>query len=366
MDYIVCSDIHFGHGKTMTEVIIKSFHNNILTETNKELDGLFIGGDLFDRLLDFNSSEVHEVLVFCHQLLEYIYKNGMFLRILEGTPAHDWTQSYVLVKLNQSRKNPCDLKYFRVLDIEYMEKFNKHILYIPDEWVNDHNELERQIQEKLIEHNCQKIDIAILHGQFSYQVKGYKPHFCFKEEYFLNLVKTFIHVGHYHNFNTYDRIIANGSLERLTFGDENPKGYVVVKDGHYYFRENKEAKIYNTYKVTKTTNLNNLVTKIKKLPVNSYIRLQLMESGLVDPVQIRMALLDYIIKFTTENATEMNNVTYIDNETIGDEEFNIESFSIHNLGVYLRDAIVNKYPITDNQTVVLNDYLKMHQERLNA
>ena len=66
------------------------------------------------------------------------------------------------------------LKYHKFLDIEYIERIGKYVLYIPDEWTNSHDELELQIQEKLNQHSITKVDIAIMHGQFKYQLAGKK------------------------------------------------------------------------------------------------------------------------------------------------------------------------------------------------
>ena len=145
MKYLVTSDVHLGHKKTPTRHIIASFSDTILTEANKDIDVLFINGDLFDRLLYLNTPEAQMVIHFFHHLLDYCYVNDILLRVLEGTPSHDYFQSSILFKMNEIRTHKVKMKYFRTLDIEYMEEFNKHILYIPDEWCSDQLELERQI-----------------------------------------------------------------------------------------------------------------------------------------------------------------------------------------------------------------------------
>ena len=138
--YLVTSDVHLGHENTPTTHIIQSFKTHILSDKHKDIDILFISGDLFDRLLDLNSKEVYFIIEFFNYLLSYCTVNNIRLRVLEGTPSHDWGQSQILVKLNDIRTNKCDLKYHKVLDIEYIEELNHHILYIPDEWTNSHDE----------------------------------------------------------------------------------------------------------------------------------------------------------------------------------------------------------------------------------
>lgn len=337
--YIVTSDIHLGHPKTHTSHIISSFKKSILNDLNKNINILFISGDLFDRLLDLNSKEVHEIIEFFNYLLNYCYKNNILLRILEGTPSHDWQQSTILYKLNEIRKEKVDLKYFKILDIEYIELYNKYVLYIPDEWTNDHNNLENQIKEKLSILNIEKVDIAILHGQFKYQTLGKKYNgFYFKEEYFLNLVKGYIHIGHYHSFSNFDRIIANGSLERLAHGEEEPKGYIKVEEDKFIFIENTNAYIYKTINVTDKFTLEKLDNIIFSYPKNSYIRLLVSKNSYfnLNFDSLKLRYLDYSLKkIIKENLTDKNIVTYIVTED--NLEFN-NSYLLEN-DIY--DVLVN-------------------------
>lgn len=319
MKYANTSDNHLGHLKTPTAHIINSFKTTILTEGNKDLDILFIAGDLFDRLLDLNSKEVQLIIEFFNYLLTYCYVNNILLRILEGTPGHDWQQSTILVKLNEIRTNKCDLKYHKFLDIEYIERVDKYVLYIPDEWTSSHDELELQIQEKLNQYSITQVDIAIMHGQFKYQLAGKKYHgFYFKEEYFLNLVRGYIHVGHYHMFSKFDRIIANGSLERLAHGEEAPKGYVIVEDNNYTFIENKNAYTYATLNITNATTLDRLDKLISKFPINSYIRLLVSKEHEfnINFNELKLRYLDYHMKkIIKENISDSNSITYILDES---------------------------------------------------
>jgi len=276
--YLVVSDIHFGHNNTPTLDIAQKLEKMIFNE--KDIDIIFIAGDLFDRLLDFNEPAAHEVIEFGNKLIVHCVKNKIVLRILEGTPSHDWKQSNIFEVINKNLNNACDFKYIQRLSIEYMEKFNLHILYIPDEWTHDHSDLERQIEVELNRHGISEVDIAILHGLFNFQdVSGNIP-FKFKEDYFLKLVKHYIHVGHIHTHSYYDRIIAQGSFDRLRHGEEESKGYVIAqidtdnpKNDLWVFRENFQAHIYKSITIGKKTSIERLKAKISKLPVGSYVRL---------------------------------------------------------------------------------------------
>jgi DNA repair exonuclease SbcCD nuclease subunit len=366
LDYIVTSDIHLGHSKTPTEHIIESFKSTILTDSNKTKDVLFIAGDLFDRLLDLNTLEVKHIIEFFNYLLNYCYDNDILLRVLEGTPSHDWQQSSILLKLNDIRPNKCDFKYFKVLDVEYIEKFNKHILYIPDEWTNDHSTLETQITDKLNQYSITNVDIAILHGQFKYQFQGKPYHgFYFKEEYFLNLVRGYIHIGHYHVYTRLDRIIANGSLERLAHGEEKPKGYVVVKDNLYTFIENTRAFIYTTISITKKTSLDRLDKLIRSYPKGSYIRLLLSKDHPfnINFNDIKLRYLDYNLKkLVKESITEDNSITYIFNE----EDIELSNNELLDTNIYdlLTTSILSKYDLDISETKKYLNYVDVFKQEI--
>ena len=362
MKYANTSDNHLGHLKTPTSHIIQSFKTSILTEDNKNLDVLFIAGDLFDRLLDLNSKEVQIIIEFFNYLLTYCYANNILLRVLEGTPSHDWQQSTILVKLNEIRTHKCDLKYHKFLDIEYIKRIDKHVLYIPDEWTNSHDDLEMQIQEKLNQYSITQVDIAIMHGQFKYQFAGKPYHgFHFKEEYFLNLVRGYIHIGHYHMFSKFDRILANGSLERLAHGEEAPKGYVIVEDDNYTFVENKNAYTYVTLNITNATTLDRLDKNISKYPVNSYIRLLVSKDHEfnINFNEIKLRYLDYHMKkIVKENISDANSITYILDE--GNELEVSDSFILDsNIYQTLLNNIRTKHNLTDVETGKMLGYIEI-------
>lgn len=364
MKYLVTGDDHLGHLKTPTQHIIASFKKFILSEQNKDADVLFIEGDLFDRLLDLNSKEVQLIIEFFNYLLSYCVANNILLRVLEGTPSHDWQQSQTLVKLNEIRTHKCDLKYHKVLDIEYIERINKHVLYIPDEWTNSHDDMERQIKDKLNEHSITQIDIAICHGQFPYQYAGRPYHgFHYKEEYFLRLVKGFIHVGHYHNHNPMDRILPAGSLERLAHGEEEPKGFIVVNDDTWTFVENTDAWTYKTLNITAATTVEKLDKQIAKYRPGSYIRLLLNKDHPFNITfsELKLRYLDYHLKkITKENVSERAKITYIlsDAELEFDNKFILEA----NIHQTLVDIVATKHTLNSVENSKLMNYISIFKE----
>ena len=365
--YAVTSDIHLAHLKTPTEHIIDSFKNTILTEQNKSLDILFISGDLFDRLIDLNTKEIHPIIEFFNYLLTYCTNNDILLRVLNGTPSHDWGQSQLLVKLNDIRTNKCNLRYHKQLDIEYIESLQQHVLYIPDEWSNSHEEIEKQVQAKLIEHSISQVDIAILHGQFGYQVAG-KPFkgLFYQEDYFLSLVRGFIHIGHYHVYSHHDRIIANGSLERLAHGEEAPKGYVLVNNDRFTFIENTNAYTYKTINVTPSVTIDKLDKLIHKYPPQSHIRLLLSQDHPFNLTfsELKLRYYDYNLKkINKDRVSEKALDTYILSDT--ELEFSNKFVMEGNIHSLLIDTITSKHSLDSVEMSKLLSYIEVFKETIS-
>lgn len=369
LEYIVLSDIHLGHRNTPTKHIVKNLIHYICSEANKDLDIIFIAGDLFDSLLELNTDVTHDCIHFITVLVKYCYSNNIKLRILEGTPSHDWQQSRVAIKINELKHNKCNLRYFNTLEIEYMADLNIHILYIPDEWTSDHKSLELEIASKLQEYNIRNVDIAILHGQFKYQTLGKNyASFSYEEPYFLNLVKYYIHIGHYHTYSYFDRIIAQGSFDRLSHGEEEEKGYVRVKIDNvfsYKFMPNENSYIYKTIPITKATTLDKLDAIIYKLPPHSFIRLSMSSSHdfNINFDQIKLRYTDYHLKkLIKENLTDKTSVNYF----LENNDIDITNLGYTNSNILesLYGIFVEKYKFKERDIERAKGYLEKYRTEL--
>lgn len=361
MRYIVTSDIHLGHKNTPTKHIIESFKKTILTKANASIDALFIAGDFFDHLLYLNTQEAQQVVQFFHYLLSYCHDNNISLKVLEGTPCHDWYQSSMLTKINDVRTNKADLTYVKTLDIIHCPKLNKHILYIPDEWCKSQEELELQIKTRMTELGLSKVDIAILHGAFKYQAKGIPTSaFLYDEDYFLQLTRGFIHIGHYHVHTALDRIVAQGSLERLAHGEESPKGYILVEDQTYTFIENPYAYTYKTITVNATTDLARLDRVIHKTPHGSHIRLQLKPEHPFNTIfkELTIRYADYKLKKLVKDPTSADSsVTYI----VSDQDLTQVDHFVLETNAYdaVLKGIESKHQLTARELGKLHHYAKV-------
>lgn len=280
----VISDIHLGHKNTKTITIIKNLEDLIFKDhSNKDLDILFLAGDVFDGLLELNDEDITYIDFFIEALLKYCFKHNIALRILEGTPSHDWTQSTRFITIAKMLElNELDIKYIDNIHIEINDRFNMNILYVPDEIQPTTDKTLKLVKQALYDKGLDQVDIAIMHGQFEYQlpanIKNIPRH---SSEEYLKLVKKLIAIGHVHTFSTFERIVAQGSFDRLRHGEEESKGYVkakIYKDGFTFdFIENKNAQIYKTIEISDLSLDNTfsyLDTIIPKYPPNTFIRLK--------------------------------------------------------------------------------------------
>lgn len=104
------------------------------------------------------------------KFLRFCKKYNAQLRILEGTPGHDWKQSRRFELINEEAKLEVDLKYFDTLSIEYNDVTDLYVLYVPDEWEENPEETLSQVKDLLIANNIDKVDIAVMHDNFEYQL----------------------------------------------------------------------------------------------------------------------------------------------------------------------------------------------------
>lgn len=278
-------DIHLGHHNTPTEHICRNLIR-LLPDTPAmgDVDLLILAGDVFDRQLSFGDLQIGEIQIFVYYLLKLCKKWDIVLRILEGTPSHDWRQSRIFETVNQVSGISCDFKYIQELSIEHIERFNIDVLYIPDEWRPTCDQTWIDVTKIMSHHGLDKVDFAIMHGCFPHQMPEllHKQLDMHDSHRYLSIVRELIFVGHIHHHSQYDRILAAGSTDRLCHGEEEPKGClkVVCHENLTYdinFVENKHAKIYKSIDCTGLSG-NDLIEcleyQIRQLPEGSAIRLK--------------------------------------------------------------------------------------------
>ena len=275
-------DIHVGHNRTPTVHVVSSLHQAFPDDLETaKLDAIFITGDFFDRALNLGDDQVYIIRDWITKFLHMCAKHDIVVRVLEGTPSHDWKQSRLFPHLNQLTKANCDVAHVTQLSIEYIEKLGIHVLYIPDEWRPTCEQTWEDVQNELRAHGLEKVDYVVMHGAFPHQmpknlhgkIEMHDP------DRYMSICRHYIMIGHVHRFSIYKNILAAGSVERLAQGEEEAKGHLRVKvrangDNEIKFIENKNAKRYVTISCESLgeTEVREKILKIVgKLPRQSYI-----------------------------------------------------------------------------------------------
>lgn len=289
-------DIHIGHRRNPAREIVhnlyRAFPDNAATAA---LDIIFFEGDFFDDLLTAPNEAFDEADPFLAHMLRLSAKHGIVLRFLEGTPSHDWRQMERIVTLERMLQTGADVKYVKELSIEYIEKHDIHVLYVPDEWETSAERTLEQVDALLRAKGLTQVDYAVMHGQFEYQLPDFVKAQKHSSTEYLKRVKKLIFIGHVHVHSRLDRIIAAGSFDRLVHGEEGPKGHVrarVCGDEMYVqFVENEHAKRFvtlNCVGLTLEDTLLRVTEGVRGLPDGSFVR---VEADQTNPILTNMELL---------------------------------------------------------------------------
>jgi len=282
------SDIHLHHARTPTVHILGNLSNAFMDDpSTKELDYIFFGGDLFERIMTLDDADVAIIDAWFYIFLTFCKRNNIAVRVLKGTPGHDWEQPNAMTRVNSLGKIGADLKYFNTLHVEYEQAHDMWCLFVPDEWGATANDTLSQVRELLKEKGIDQVDIAIMHGQFEYQISSniheYSQGQLHDHLAYLEIVRCLTFIGHDHTFSSFqNRIFAQGSFDRLGHGYEAPKGHIRFHvrspdDYDIQFVINENAKRYDTYDYESMLTediLPNLDKKMVLLPEDSYVRVK--------------------------------------------------------------------------------------------
>ena len=370
INYLVISDIHLGHRKNP----ISNIARNLLEYLNKvilayKLDLVFIAGDTFDRPLELRSEEAQEAITCLYEIIKLLSKHKIKLRVLEGTPSHDWKCSSYFVHLANISNLPIDLRYIKSLSVEVIEDLNLSVLYVPDEWHPDTNETFKQAKELVLSKGLSQVDIALMHGCFNYQLPSAAKNIPRHNEHdYLSLVKYYINIGHVHVYSVYERIIAQGSTDRLAHSEESPKGGVVVsidKDNepHYTFIENENAMIFKTINITSNNldvNLNKIKKVISNLPIHSHVRIRANKNNsiLLAYAELKNQYpLVNLTKITIEDEEIQNSKVLID-EVEQDTTYIPITLDRDNIIELVTSNIKNRENLSDTEVNQLHSQLK--------
>lgn len=278
---LVMGDIHIGHHRTQTPELVAKLHGVFCEKKSiKELDFIFLNGDVFDRLLYRNDPHSHLIDKLVHSILTLCSKYKIALRVLEGTPSHDMKQSKVFVDMAENLNIELDLRYVSDLEIEMHEKTGMSIMYLPDEWHIDLKMCYVEAVKRLGLAGLDKVDVIMMHGAFDYQYPPHVPVETHDSAQWQTLAELAIYISHVHQHSQHGIIVAPGSFDRLSHGDESAKGYVISTltstTVEHEFMQNKRAKTYKDipcHGVDVEEALALIESEVKAVEKGSYLRI---------------------------------------------------------------------------------------------
>lgn len=245
------SDVHLGQKKNPTKRIIANLRKVIFNERLlQDCDMIVIGGDLFDRLLDYPDADIPIIEEWGRDLLTVCAELDIMLRSVEGTPSHDWRQTNFLLRLNETYNIGADVKHYLNLEIEYNARLDMHILYVPDEYRHTCIETQQEVKKLMKIKGLDKVQIGVMHGAFPHQIPEKAKH-AFNDThdpvFYQRIVEHVISIGHVHTSSQYGKIFAQGSFDRNRHNEEEDKGLLMS----LIIQEDENTSVVNTFIVNK-------------------------------------------------------------------------------------------------------------------
>lgn len=282
------SDVHVFHPETPTKHILanltKAFPDS---EVTGDLDAIFIVGDFFDQIAVLPDPNVSLVKAWIVRFLKMCARRHITIFVLEGTPKHDRGQNKLFTELVELAEIPVQLHYITQLEIFHWSEFGVDILFVPDEWssgqwASSTIETQREVKALMAQKGLEKVDFSFIHGAMDYHLKVVKKHLVHDPNFYRSITRYQTWMGHIHTPDNRDRILMNGSFDRLNHGEEHPKGHwrcVTQPNGDYTatFMENKGAAIYKTIWL-KNPDVDISMTEVREgiegLPKGAHVRIR--------------------------------------------------------------------------------------------
>lgn len=277
------SDIHTGHPKTLTEAIINSLRRAFPdVESSHQLDLILFGGDFFDRLLTLNQWDVPMIIEWGGLFFQMAERHHIHVYFMEGTPSHDWGQQRVLEVLKKLGMGKKYVHFINELSIVRNEDLDIDILFVPDEWRPEPDDTWMEVRQLLLERGLEQVDFTVLHGAFDFQLPEHVTVPKHLAERYQSITRHRVYGAHIHTASVHGKVRVNGSLDRLSHGEEEDKGHwrCQFKNGEVHkdtFVINHGAKIYKTYDYTGSDvdkALESISAEVEKLPDDSHVRIR--------------------------------------------------------------------------------------------
>ena len=288
------SDEHTLHPHTPTPHILSNIEKVRKEAGVDTIDMEAWGGDLCHDITQTSDPNYVYLQWWLKKYLADCHARKILVRILAGTFSHDRNQPEMFEILKP--KNSPYIKYIDKLSIEYIQEFNIHILYVPDNFgKKPKSEIYDESLKLIANLGLKQVDFIFLHGTFDYQIPFLDSvkHDFYDSKIWSKLAKKVIMTGHVHKPSNKLNIYSSGSFDRIAHGEMHPKGAYNVffnkDDVQCKFIENKNAMIYDTITITPETTskeIQNLLDKyLEKRPMKgASIRLKGGVGDVVRPI----------------------------------------------------------------------------------
>ena len=274
MNSIHLSDIHLLHPRTPSPFIIDNIANIFLE--NKDLlesaDAMFIGGDVTDGGITTRDLRILDVVEYYDRTFRVCEEYNLILRLMDGTISHDREQG-VLALAVAARYPTVDFKYIKTPTVETIR--GETVLFIPDNWGTTSEELAELVNATISDAGYSTVDMAILHGMLDERVPEHFNIPAYSSKHLHMKISGIISIGHDHRYGVYDRVVIQGSVDRLCHNEEEDKG-MVYHEGHsgeITRMINYGSKIYKSIDVSNIKTLEALKPFLAPLVPESHIRL---------------------------------------------------------------------------------------------
>lgn len=239
MNVLVISDLHLLVKAMPLSHMLTSLDRVLTRARLMTTDAIFIPGDTFDHLntlLDVINATGDELDLLCwlESFLRLAKETKTAVRILKGTPSHDWDQPAIFCKLNDLFKIGADVKYYDDIHVEYDTTLKLWIGYVPDAIRPTTEQVYTELVEKMTTLGCDKLHYILAHGFCDFQNTHGSP--AYDTSKFSDLVEYAMFCGHDHTAKQSQKVWVPGSFERWVYNDETPKGGLcsrVVNGVHY-------------------------------------------------------------------------------------------------------------------------------------
>ncbi len=267
------SDFHFGHPRVPAEIMYRNVVKTMYPHLNDELDILFIVGDFFDRLLDMSGQAGYYAALVIDELKKLAEKHQFFIRIVRGTFSHDRLQNQFFIKnaaplmINGEQL----VRLYDTIEIEHLSTLGINILYVPDDL--PYEDATPVIKDKIRDAQLTQVDFALTHSYFEHLIPPglpRKPHNTYSADTFGEFVRGVVLNGHIHTRRVYKKVVTNGSFERLCHGEEELKGFFVIRYDKetgattHDFIVNEFATTFRTINLSRCASVPEAITKYQK------------------------------------------------------------------------------------------------------